>query len=563
MRLSAEQIAASTTEADRAVTIAPPGSGKTSTLVARLSWLLHKGVPGDRILATTFTRAAAKEVTERLEVLASDGQTLPEVRTTHSWCQRLCRAHAAALGLQPDFTVYDDIDSTALWKLCGSLQGYGNRRVATLQRTDPVRRMYLQMIRQSNGMDFGDLEIGARELLKMPRVRARWRAQYRDVLVDEYQDTNPLQAELVDALRPERAQQRLYIVGDPRQSIYGFRGAAPGMIEALAQMSAWTTHHLTLNWRSLPRIVEVANACAPGSWPDMVAARTGQPGIVRAVSAPTNADAVLGVLPTTGHTAVLGRRWRDLAAVSSALRAAGHDVRYYGQAATLWNQRIGRTIARLLQLAGNPADDVMAALLYDATAAQPGELRDLEGLRVTAWRKRQPLLDALAEQHPNWQTARTVIRERSRPARIASALLDVLYPEAVETPDTQTALGVIDAFDDIDGFREWWISRSVQDPEQWDECGPDTVHVMTVHAAKGLEFDNVVGIGAVAGAYPYNPGDAERTAEDRRVWYVQATRARNQLFLTVPERHQTRPAHPSPWLQAMGIAVEDIHAAAV
>ncbi len=230
--------------------VAGPGSGKTRVITHRIAWLLARGVPPWRIIAITFTNKAADEMRERVLRLVPEGTGL-WVSTFHSACVRILRREIEALGYKTSFTIYDTADRDRLLKKIMEEQGFSARdvRPAALGRriswfknrsmgpgehlgagseTDVILEkvwpVYQERMKAANALDFDDLLLLTLELFaRFPSVREKWSGRFLHVLVDEFQDTNRIQYDLAKNLASVHGN--IMAVGDPDQSIYGFRGA--------------------------------------------------------------------------------------------------------------------------------------------------------------------------------------------------------------------------------------------------------------------------------------------------------------------------------------------------
>ena len=234
--------------------VAGPGSGKTRVITRRIARLIDRGVHPDEILAITFTNKAARVMSERVQSLLP--RSFVWVSTFHRLCARLLRQYASVVGLSPNFSIYDVADQTTLMKgvlhemdidsthfppakLLGKIGklknelvtadvyaarqslSVGNHLDAVVARVYPA---YQKQLLESNAVDFDDLLMLTVEVLKrFPEAREKWEKSFRYVLVDEYQDTNHAQYTLLQLLTAKH--RNLMVVGDPDQSVYGFRGA--------------------------------------------------------------------------------------------------------------------------------------------------------------------------------------------------------------------------------------------------------------------------------------------------------------------------------------------------
>src|SRR4051812_40263762 len=269
--------------------LAGAGSGKTRVLTHRIANLVrtNKARPGE-ILAITFTNKAAGEMRERVEMLVGPGTRAMWVMTFHSANARILRAEAERLGYKRNFTIYDESDALRLVKRCADeaevdVKRYPPRGIrrrisdAKNQMMDAaayaetvstvfeevvaeVYRLYERRIQTMNAMDFDDLLLRAVNLFELyPDVRARYANQFRQILVDEYQDTNRTQYRWLELLAEEH--RNLMVVGDEDQSVYGFRNAdIRNILDFQQHFPDAQVIRLEQNYRSTQPILSVANA---------------------------------------------------------------------------------------------------------------------------------------------------------------------------------------------------------------------------------------------------------------------------------------------------------------
>src|ERR1700734_2140468 len=274
--------------------LAGAGTGKTRVITYRVAHLLEQGIPGNTILAVTFTNKAAEAMKQRIiELLRSSGRDASDVwvSTFHSFCARLLRREAKNLGLPRDFAIYDDDNQKsaikrAMDQLGFSAEDYPPRSVraqishaknngitaddmeAEAERSrDPDRkdvaaifRAYETMLRNANALDFDDLLLRAVELLREHRrVREAWNSRFQYLMVDEFQDTNHAQEEIVRLLAG--TQKNVCVVGDEDQSIYGWRGARAGNLKRFTEdFPNAKVIRLEQNYRSTQTILDAAPA---------------------------------------------------------------------------------------------------------------------------------------------------------------------------------------------------------------------------------------------------------------------------------------------------------------
>ena len=296
--LNAEQYAAVTAPDGPALVVAAAGTGKTRTLIYRLAWLVkERGVEPWEVLLLTFTNKAAHEMLSRAEELVQRQFNSGFSGTFHSFANRLLRQHADRVGFGKDFSILDSDDSKKLMRNCADELGMdkkmfpkpdvllsvlgvvsgrqGDLRSAVEERFEhaeveiedilKVQTLYVEKKRATNTMDFDDLLIYAHQLLHDHEdLRRFYQDAFRHVLVDEYQDTNVLQAAIVRQL--VSGHGNLMVVGDDFQSIYSWRGADfRNFLDFAGAYEGAATYKLQTNYRSTPEILETANAVIAGN----------------------------------------------------------------------------------------------------------------------------------------------------------------------------------------------------------------------------------------------------------------------------------------------------------
>jgi DNA helicase-2/ATP-dependent DNA helicase PcrA len=280
--LNPEQQSAATHENGPLLILAGAGTGKTRTIVARITWLVSTGTPASKILAVTFTNKAAREMKERIRGMLSEEQADEITASTfHALCVRILRADADKIGYKNNFTIFDEGDQLGL------IKKVINRVTAKDEKLDPglaknliskaknngwaapqddetvigaVYARYNRELHALNAMDFDDLLVQAVRLLnENPEVRDKWRARYTQMMVDEFQDTNRLQLDLVSLLAAGDPPN-VCVVGDDDQSIYGWRGAeVSNILEFEKHFPNPKVIRLEQNYRSTNPILTTAN----------------------------------------------------------------------------------------------------------------------------------------------------------------------------------------------------------------------------------------------------------------------------------------------------------------
>jgi len=591
--------------------IAGAGSGKTNTLAHRVAHLIAHGADPGRILLLTFSRRAADEMKRRVgRILAATAvgkpaltaAELPWSGTFHSVGARLLRDYAGRIGLDPAFSIHDREDSADLMNLVRHELGLSSKEKrfplkgtclaiysaavntqgelgAVLQSTFPwcaeweadLRRLYRGYVEAKQAqqvLDYDDLLLYWAQMAAEPALAAELGARFTHALVDEYQDTNRLQAAILLALKPDG--RGLTVVGDDAQSIYAFRGATVRNILDFPGHFSPPAHQVTLdrNYRSTQTILAAANAVIAQATErftkDLWTERTSsQP--PRLVSVRDDADQAGYVVEQ-----VLARREDGLKLKSQAVlfRAAHHSARLeieltrrnipfvkfgglkFLEAAHVkdvlavlrWGQNPRDRIAgfRALQLLAGIGPKTAARIVDNVAGAPPGcallaEQPVPEGAR-DAWLEFAALIEALGRQPAVWPAAFETV------CRWYEAQMERLYDDAAIRQGDIAQLAQIAA---TYPNRERFLTELTLDPPSATsgECGvplrdEDYLILSTIHSAKGQEWSAVTLLNAVDGCIPSDlaTGSAAEIEEERRLLYVAMTRARDHLDIVVPQR---------------------------
>lgn len=590
--------------------VAGAGTGKTSTLAARVARLVLNGADPQRLLLLTFSRRAAHEMQQRTGRMLHQAlglratqrpPVLPWAGTFHSVGARLLRELAPRLGLAPDFTVVDRGDAEGLmglmrqdlglaaarsrFPLAGTCLAIYSRCVNSQEPLaqvleehfpwcahghDALRRLfgaYVAEKQRQHTLDYDDLLLAWQQALAEPTFAGVLGERFAHVLVDEYQDTNRLQAAILHALKPDG--RGLTVVGDDAQAIYGFRAAEVRNILEFAQHwgSAARVLPLQRNYRSTAPILEASNAIialAAQRLPKQLwTERSGgqRPQLVTVADELAQASWVA--------EAVLARREQGLALRQQAVlfRTTHHSavlelelarrrvpfVKYGGLkfleaahikdvlAALRWaeNPRSRITGFRVAQLVPGigPAH---ARRLLDAMDASAEPLRALDdwapppGARAD-WAELQRLLQQL--RPGRWPDDLAAVRRWYQPH------LQRLHD--ADAPVRALDLDALERLASGHGSRERFLTELTIDPPEAtsDEAGPphldeDYLVLSTIHSAKGQEWAAVVLLNVIDGCMPSDmaAGSTAGIEEERRLLYVAMTRARDHLALMVPQR---------------------------
>jgi len=608
-RLNTEQRRAATHRQGPLLVLAGAGTGKTGTLVARAAWLRGQGVQAGRILLLTFTRRAADDILARVAPASVTAAERICGGTFHSVAHRIIRAHAESFSLPPAFSVIDPADvADVLDTLRADHDLVGTRRRApraalcadvytrcvNTQQTvaDVVRshfpwcadftvqlsglfRDYVAHKRRHGLVDFDDLLLLWRAALADAAAGPALRGLFDAVLVDEYQDVNAVQADIVRLLAPDG--HGLTCVGDDAQAVYGFRGADPEHLRALAAAYPdLAVIRLVRNYRSKAAVLRLANVVRPqssGLELALTADRGGgqPPVLVRCHDEATQAREICARVLDAHESgldlreqAVLVRAAHHSDVLEIELSARGIPFVKYGGLKFTEAAHVKDFLAAA-RVVANPSDDLAWFRL----------LRLHEGIGPVHARR---VIDVLRLADPGplerWPAALELVPPRSRAAvastvagltaavavqqtaaRAAAVLAALVDPVRARYSDAAVRLADLERLADAAASRPSLHDALVElalDPpvSSSDLAGPprldeDYLTISTVHSAKGLEWPVVHLPHLVDGAVPSDMALSSPAglAEESRLFYVAVTRARDQLYLYAPLRmHHHRTA---------------------
>ncbi len=579
--------------------IAGAGSGKTRVLTHRIAHLVSaRGVPPSRILAITFTNRAASEMKARLEALLGPAASQMWVSTFHSACVRILRRHAEVLGWKSSFTIYDQGDAlrlvgyvirdhgldpkrftarAVLAAISGakndlvSVSGYAERAHSPFERrVAAVYADYAARCRAANALDFDDLLVATVQLFEMaPDVLSYYQNRFVHIAVDEYQDTNAVQARLVVLLGA--GHRNVFVVGDSDQSVYGFRGAdISNILDFEGSFPDATVMLLEQNYRSTQNILDAANALIANNAlrrPKSLWTKEG-PGepVVHYRARDDNAEASWVADQIEGLVSEKGIPASDIAvfyrtnalsrAVEEELVRRSIAYRMVG-GARFFDRREVRDLLGWLRAIANPEDEVS---LKRAMGAPKRGIGDATIARLDQWSSANGKSFAQALGDPaaagvKGRSASAVadfmrlLGEMSAmaaselPEEVAEAVLERSgYRAELESEDSLEAAGRLENLGELVGeaakhesLAEFLESVSLVSETEGDGGeSQEQVTLMTLHSAKGLEFPVVFIIGMEEGIFPHSRalGKPEELEEERRLAYVGFTRARQRLFVT-------------------------------
>ncbi len=586
--------------------LAGAGSGKTRTIVYRVAYLIERGIKPENILLVTFTNKAAKEMLFRVEELLGTFPSTLWGGTFHHVANRLLRKYAKAIGFDHNFTILDQEDSKDLVSVCvktlridpkktrfpsaGVIQGLISLAVNTgtdiselVSEVKPefmkvqmdleqVAREYHDRKRRNNLMDFDDLLLNLLKLLREhDGVRQQLGQQFRYVLVDEYQDTNHLQAEIVKLLAS--VHNNILVVGDDAQSIYSFRGADISNILNFPKLfKDCQTFKLEINYRSTQPVLDVANDVIKHNveqFPKKLRhVREGsvKPVIVPAVSDEQEAEFVaqkILELRDEGvplkEIAVLFRAAYHSQALEFELTRRDIPYDYRGGVRFFDRAHIKDTLA-YLKLVDNPRDEVamgrVLRLQVGIGTQTAGQLFDMVQERLGNGEDRHALELVFEELTPpsraetGWKnfrgTMESLIAEREHgPETLVRLVMDSDYRDYLKNqyPDADDRLADLEQLALFSGKYDT-LSKFLAEVSLQEEFGvvggdeedtnQERIVLTTVHQAKGLEWQAVFIIHLSDVYFPNPRALAENGGleEERRLFYVAVTRAKEYLFLS-------------------------------
>ena len=619
-RLNEPQRNAVTSDAPSVMIVAGAGTGKTGTLAARVAYLLDSGVRPDRILLLTFTRRAAQEMLSRADRMAADGDASRVWGGTfHAVGNRLLRQWGSVIGLDPSFTVMDQGDARELFGVVRTdaaaatsrrfpkketLASIYDRLVSTQRKLKDVLTtdfpwclehaeaigaifgQYTERKRRRNVLDYDDLLLFWRALLSAPTIGAEVRSRFDHVLVDEFQDTNPIQADIVHAFGDGGAT--ITVVGDDAQAIYGFRNATVENMWAFPERRVGT-EQITLdqNYRSIMPILELANDVLLGEdagpenphfdkrlWSNRVGQR--QPRLVicgdEQAQSVAVADRVLELREegmSLSDQAVLFRASHHSELLEVELAARNIPFVKYGGLKFLEAAHVKDLLA-LLRLLDNPRDElawhrvlkllpgvgpgtvrrVLAEIGLDDESDPDRALNEfLAGRATLPTAARQPadvLRSAMSECRGDAELQPPPAVQVDRLAAALAPLIEDRYDRAAVRLGDLEQLGVIAS---AYSQRSQLLTELVLDPPSSTGDLADEPHLdddylilSTIHSAKGGEWNAVHLIHAADGNLPSDMALNEKGGldEERRLAYVALTRARDVLDVYVPMRYHHR-----------------------
>jgi DNA helicase-2/ATP-dependent DNA helicase PcrA len=575
--------------------VAGAGSGKTRVLTHRIAHLIsNHGVSPMNILAITFTNKAAGEMKHRVESLIGPVAKSMWVSTFHSACVRILRVHAERIGYPKTFSIYDQADAQRLTgyvirdmgldvkrftprAVHAVISNWKNELVSPTQAAEraahifdrkhsEIYREYQERLLKAGAMDFDDLLVNVVRLFRMHTdVLASYQDRFKYILVDEYQDTNIAQNEIVLSLAARH--HNVCVVGDTDQSIYAFRGADFRNIgqfeDAFDEVSVVV---LEQNYRSTQNILDAANAVIAqnfGRKPKELWTETGPGDPIVRFHADDEGDEAAFVARTMQTLRTGGRKWGDMAVfyrtnpqsrvVEEIFMRFGVPYKVVG-GTRFYDRREIKDAVAYLRVVTNPLDEVSVKRVLNMPKRGIGDT-SISRLDLFAREENISFFEALRRAgdagvsgaaRRGIESFIAVIdevagQEEQTPGALFEAVLEKSgylaefdNENSVEDAGRLENLGELVSsakeFAQVDEFLEQ-VSLVADADDLSDD---DKVIMMTMHAAKGLEYPVVFIVGVEEGLFPHSRAlvDANELEEERRLAYVGITRAQERLFLT-------------------------------
>lgn len=628
--LNEQQLAAVTAPPGPMLIIAGAGSGKTRTLTYRVAYLLENGVDARNILLLTFTNKAARQMLDRVANLLPVDAAGIWGGTFHSIGNRMLRRHGSALGYSSGFTIMDREDQKDLIATVVASSGIDPKEMRfpkadvladifsfvvnterpmeellaekfpyflpLLEQIKDVQARYERKKKGTNSLDFDDLlEKTLRMLVEHEHIARVYRRQFQFILVDEYQDTNKIQADFIDLLA--REHQNVMVVGDDAQSIYSWRGANfQNILEFPNRYPKAQVFRIELNYRSVPEILEVANSA--------IAANVKQ--FKKNLSATRDSKAIkpaLIALNDGGEQAqfvaqrILELRDEgvELNEIAVLYRAHYHAVELQLELSRrgipyqitsgirFFEQAHIKDVASFLRFVANPRDEVAFKRMVRLLPGIGGKMAEnlwagwdrqfgSSSVAAVADRGSENISETAADGVRGSSIGQRLLKLRvsTRSRKMWEQLaqtLDEIAPKGKPNPPSEMIVSVVEAiyddyakanftnyelrredlnqlasfarqFSDAQAFLSQLALISNVDAEPTPNAAADkeAVNLSSVHQAKGLEFHTVFVIWLTDGMFPSSRSLETRDAieEERRLFYVAITRARDELYLSYP-----------------------------
>lgn len=591
--LNEEQLKAMAHVDGPALVIAGAGSGKTKVLTTRIANLINNGINSSNILAITFTNKAAGEMRERVRNIV--GNHYAFVGTFHSFGLRIIRENYQQVGISQNFTIIDTEDVNNIIKKIFKDLGYGPKqysfsymreRISFIKNnmlsdseitrflTSDIEKIaikiyyeYEKILKRNNTVDFDDLLKKPVELfMEYPDILLKYQEKYQYILIDEYQDTNEVQYKLVRLLA--KKYENLFVVGDPSQSIYAFRGANfKNILNFEKDYPNAVIYKLPQNYRSTQYILNAAN--------DVIKHNTQRKDIalfsdlgkgvkIKYIRSYNDESEVTRVAEEIKNLKLDGYKLKDMAVfyrtnaqsrlIEDKMVKENIPYKIYGSFYFYKRKEIKDLLA-YLKLIANPHDDISLIRVINEPKRKIGN-KSIEGLENRAREKNISIFEAITEgKELEFKNIILSLIEDAKKMSLTSLVDSILDKAGIRHAlEKEKCLendlrmenllefrSVTENFEKITGnvnLQDFLEEVSLVADAAEYSADADAVSLMTIHSAKGLEFKIVFIIGVEENILPhvnsiYNKDELE---EERRLMYVAITRAKEKLYLLNSER---------------------------
>ncbi len=611
-RLNDMQISAIEDKDPVVVVLAGAGSGKTTVLTQRISYLYKvNNVNPENVLAITFTNKAANEMKERLLEKEGPYAEMSWIMTFHALAVRIIRANTANLKwFDQNFTIIDSDDQLKILKqiikdlgkddikpkeasyVIGNAKSFATTLTEVEYKIDwdyvEIYKEYDKYLKAHNAMDFDDLLLYCHELLKKPNVRIKYVEKFKYIHVDEFQDTSLIQNNILKLLYSK--VNNMFIVGDVDQSIYGWRGAAvENMLNIEREYGSASIIKLEQNYRSTPEILDAANKLISYNaaridknlWTDRP---SGDPVIYNSFNTMFNEtdyvskeiDRMIDYGANLEEIAVLYRSNFQSRKIEEALMKKQIPYKIYGGIRFYERMEIKDIIA-YLRLILNQSDEIALNRVINVPKRKIGD-KTIEKFRQHQRDTGVSLFEAVKTKGSKAALNFTEIIENYKEDlsthfafEFDNLLSDIKYEDYLLNMEDSSK--VEERMQNINEFKEAVITaiKSGKTLREYlndlaifsekEDVEQDSVVLSTIHGVKGLEFDNVFVIGMTDGRFPSSRSSEtpEELEEERRLCYVAVTRAKKHLELTSYKYDFTgNYQKPSVFIEEMEVATDDV-----
>ncbi|RJQ35873.1 ATP-dependent DNA helicase PcrA [Candidatus Microgenomates bacterium] len=563
------------------IILAGAGSGKTRVLTYKVLYLIKKGVSPLNILMVTFTNKAANEMKERVKKYISQlsnlnisgiNSQLPNIATFHSLCAKILRVEGQHIGLPREFTIFDSQDQIdaikeAFKKLNLSIKDYKpNSVLATISQAknelidekeylnfakghfqEVVAKVYIvyqDILKENYSLDFDDLILKTISLFdKNPQILEKYQERFRYILIDEYQDTNKSQYILTKMLGEE--YKNICVVGDFSQSIYSWRGADyRNLTKFKEDFNDVKSFSLSQNYRSTQKILDAASSVISknDSHPVLKLWTENEEGeevtIYEARNEHDEADYIINQIPNFINSdpnfrfkdiAILYRTNAQSRVIEEVFLHQGLPYILIG-GTRFYERKEIKDIVAYLRVLANPKDTVSFKRIEKLGKGRLQKFLELSGSLSPEEIEQKKTIDLLDEVVKKTEYL-SFYDEKDEEDRQRLENIKEIRSVAIEFPN------IIEFLENIALVEQDYASRSGFQgtmPDKASNEKPNAITLMTLHAAKGLEFPIVFMVGMEEGLFPHSRSLMEKLEleEERRLCYVGMTRAKHRLFLT-------------------------------